>query len=106
MAPYSSTTEQYTDPKMTRHAAARIRQRGLTDSDLKLIRAVGEPVEDGFVMTNRAIDLQIQKIRSEVTRIERLRGVALIECADTVITVYRADKKRVRRLLAAESIRR
>jgi len=105
MTLYSSLAHQVA-PDMTKHAVARIRQRGLTERDLSLIRAVGESVEDGILMTNRAIDLQVQALRREIIRIERLRGVAVIERADKIITVYRADRKRVHRLLAGESIQR
>lgn len=97
---HTSVTQQQVMLEMTKHAAARIRQRGLTERDVSLIRASGESVDDGFLMTNRAIDLQVQVLRREITRIEKLRGVAVIEGAGKVITVYRADKRRVRRLLA------
>lgn len=106
MATQLGVTQQYTAVDMTRHANARIRQRGLTEHDVNLIRAVGETVEDGFLMTNRAIDLQVQALRRQIARMERLRGVAVIEDGNTIITVYRADRKRVRRLLAGESIQR
>jgi hypothetical protein len=101
-----SVNQQGTIVELSTHATARIRQRGLNEHDVDLIRAVGETVEDGFLMTNRAIEQQIQALRREIVRIERLRGVAVIEGGTRIITVYRADKKRVRRLLAGDSIQR
>lgn len=106
MAAQIGVTQQDIAVKITRHANARIRQRGLTERDVSLIRAVGETVDDGFLMTNRAIDLRVQALRREIVRIERLRGVAVIEGGNKIVTVYRADRKRVRRLLAGESIQR
>lgn len=103
---HTSVTQQQVMLEMSKHAAARIRQRGLTERDINLIRGSGESVDDGFLMTNRAIDLRVQALRREITRIEKLRGVAVIESADKVITVYRADRKRVRRLIAGEFIQR
>jgi len=102
----SASTQRQVVPDLSKHAAARIRQRGITERDVNLIRAVGESVEDGVLMTNRAIDLQVQALRREMIRLERLRGIALIECDNKIITVYRADKKRMHRLLCGESSQR
>lgn len=86
--------------RFSRHAAARIRQRGLTESDVDLIRKTGEFVDDGYVMTNRAVERRLHELQREINRIERLRGVALIEGETQVITVYRADSERIRKLFA------
>jgi hypothetical protein len=86
--------------RLSRHAAARIRQRGLTESDVELIRKTGESVEDGYVMSNRAVEQRLHELQREINRIERLRGVALIEGESQVITVYRADSARIRKLFA------
>lgn len=86
--------------RFSKHAAARIRQRGLTESDVELIRKTGESVEDGYVMSNRAVEQRMHELQREINRIERLRGVALIEGETQVITVYRADSARIRQLFA------
>lgn len=80
------------------HAAARIRQRGLKEDDLALIRQAGEAVADGFLMSNKAIDTRKRLLMREIECLERLRGVALIESTSCVVTIYRTDKKRTRRL--------
>jgi len=82
----------------SRHAQARMCQRGLTKTDVEFVRKVGEWVDDGYVMTNSAVDQRIHELRHEMNRIEKLRGVALIEGANIVITVYRADHRRICRL--------
>jgi hypothetical protein len=83
---------------LSRHAETRIRQRGFTKSNLDLIRSVGEAVNDGYVMTDHAIAQHLQALHLEMSRIERLRGVALIEGDEKVVTIYHADKARIRRL--------
>lgn len=81
-------------PVLTFHVQARMRQRGLRADDIELIRRCGDPVTEGFVVTAKAV----QRARAELQRLERLAGLAVIEIDNTVITVYRADKTRVRRL--------
>lgn len=83
---------------LSRHAETRIRQRGFTERDLDLIRSVGEAVNDGYIMTDHAIAHHLQALHQEMSRIERLRGVALIEANEAVVTIYHADKARIRRL--------
>jgi hypothetical protein len=88
--------------RFSQHAAARIRQRGLTERDVELIRKAGELVDDGYVMTNRAVEQRLHELREEMSRIERLRGAALIERGSVVITVYRADSARIRKLCSKD----
>lgn len=84
--------------RFSQHAAARIRQRGLPERDVELIRKAGGELVEGFVMTNRAVEQRLHELREEMSRIERLHGVALIENESLVITVYRADSARIRKL--------
>lgn len=83
---------------LTAHAGARMRQRGFKEQDLNLIREVGERVEDGYLMSNRAVEARIHALRRQIIRLEHLRGAPLIEADSVVVTVYRPDKDRVRRL--------
>lgn len=81
-------------PLLSHHASARLRQRGMRPSDIELIRRCGEPVADGYVVTNKAI----ARLRAQLQRLERLCDVAVIEVDDVIVTVYRADRRRIKRL--------
>ena len=80
------------------HAECRLRQRGLSHQDVELILHYGEMVSDGYVMSRKAIDSRKAEFKPEIARLERLRDVTVIEDAGQVITAYRADKRRLRKL--------
>ena len=84
--------------RITVHAESRLRQRGLSRWDLELILTHGEAISDGYVMSRIAIDNRTAELKSELARIERLRDVTVIEDSGDVITLYRADKRRLRKL--------
>lgn len=86
--------------RITRHAEMRIRQRGIAPGALDILRQFGETVDDGFVLTDHAIDEGRRALRAQIELLEKLRGIALIEVGGAVVTLYRADRKRVRRLRA------
>lgn len=91
--------------QISQHANARCRQRGLTSASLALVMEFGEGVDDGYVMTAKVMRaarkaLSIQRRRKEIQQLDHLRDVAVIDVDNTILTVYRADKKRIRRLKA------
>lgn len=103
---YSTATSQAAnDLVFSGHANQRSHQRGLRPDDLALVLEYGEWVEDGCLLSERALAsatrrLQIQQRRDLLQRLDHLRNVAVILAGDTVVTVYRADSRRVRRLRA------
>jgi len=84
---------------LTEHAESRAQQRGLTKQDMELIRSFGESIGDGYAMTNRAAQGHIDRLKQQIQRLRRLRGVVLIEEEDRVITVYRSTSKTLRKKL-------
>jgi hypothetical protein len=80
------------------HAQARMHQRSVKFGDLELVRAFGEQVPDGYLISDKAIEQCKHTLRAQIQQLERLRGLAIIEISQRVITVYRADKKRIKRL--------
>ena len=88
-----------TQPYVTRHAAARMRQRGFTQQDVALVRSFGTPVGDGYLLTRNDVKYALGEAGKERQRLERLVGTALIELGDNMITVYRARKPVWRRLM-------
>lgn len=83
---------------LSNHARSRMCQRGIKSDDVDLIRSFGEQVDEGFLMSDRAVDQMIVYLKSTMQSLERLRGVALIGGGEHVITIYRADRQRIRRL--------
>lgn len=95
--------EAANDVSISRHAFKRSEQRGLQLKGLNLVMEFGEEVDDGFVMTQNAFSYALNTLRKEkrkkdIQHLGRLNNVAVIIEGDVIITAYRADKKRLRRL--------
>ncbi len=84
----------------SRHARQRQQQRGFQQLDLMLLQAFGEEVDDGILMSGQAINEARHTLKQMIQRLDHLNGTTIIEEGGTVITTYRADKKRIRRLRA------
>jgi len=87
------------------HADRRLHQRGLRPHDLDLILTFGEWVADGCLLTEKAVSNARRTLRQlgnrdALQRVDHLRNVTVIVQGNTVVTVYRADARRVRRLRA------
>lgn len=82
---------------LSNHAQERMRQRGISNADVDLVRAFGTPVDDGYIVTRKDVECLEQEVH--VQRLERLVDTAVIEQEGTIVTVYRASKQRRRRLL-------
>ena len=83
---------------ISHHANVRMRQRGYTNSDLMLIRSYGSPVNDGYFFSRKDFRACQPDAAQDLQRLERLIGTALIELEGTIVTIYRADKYRRRKL--------
>ncbi len=89
--------------RISKHADARCRQRGLTSGAIALVMEFGEVVDDGYVMSLKVLGparkaLQAQKRVRESQQLDHLRNITVIDMDNTLVTVYRADKTRLRRL--------
>ena len=84
--------------RWSKHARQRLGQRGFKQVDEDLFKAFGEQVEDGYLMTNQAIQDAQLSLKAALQRLDHLKGATLIEADGAVVTVYRADRKRVKRL--------
>jgi len=87
--------------RLSNHAQHRIRQRGYREADLALVREHGTQVEEGFVLTRQDAARARTRLKDELRKIERLKGTAIIELEGTVVTVYRPDRVRFRKLRGA-----
>lgn len=91
--------------ELSHHAVERQQQRGISCRDIELVLHYGEAVDDGFVLSDRALARARREIKRVLQRLDHLAGVAVIEEGGTLVTTYRADARRLRRLRAGESLR-
>jgi hypothetical protein len=92
-------SDQQIEHAMSAHIQQRLRQRGVKHEDLALVCGVGEPFSDGYLMTKRAVTEEIGRLKAEIQRLEKLKGLMVIEQQRTLVTVYRPSRTRSRRLL-------
>jgi len=82
------------DLPLTRHAEARMRQRGFRDDDIGLVLSVATQVaDDAFLLTAKDAAREIARRRREIQHLERLRGTKLIVEDGEVVTLYHSDGK-------------
>ncbi|WP_275096189.1 hypothetical protein [Sedimenticola hydrogenitrophicus] len=84
---------------MSMHIQQRLRQRGVKEDDLALVCDVGETFSDGYMMTKRAVSEEISRLKAEIQRLEKLKGVMVIEQRNTLVTVYRPNHTKCRLVL-------
>ncbi len=93
------------DLHLTRHAEGRIRQRGVRERDLDLMIEHGTLTDDGVLLTRRDVAAAISEHRRAIAQLERLKGTALILDGATVLSVYRPDREKSRRMLRCRRTR-
>ncbi len=86
---------------ITKHASVRMQQRGLSKSQIELVLKHGEPVKDGYVMTQRAVDCRIAELKREMKLVERLGNVNVVDINGVIATTYRVSDRRIRRMSRA-----
>lgn len=94
---------------VSHHAGARLNQRGFDRQDIELVVELGESVDDGYLMTRMALRCAKSFLKEEgrladLQRVDHLHNVAVIELGGQLVTIYRADKRRIRRLRAGHVI--
>lgn len=87
--------------KFSRHSLARIRQRGLRESDIKPILNAGTPIdEDSVMLLGRDVDREVRKLKKEIATLERLKGCRVVLGEqESIITIYRTNRKTEKQLL-------
>lgn len=85
---------------LSRHAEARAQQRGIRESDIPLIVAVGTAVDDDSIfLKERDVDREIQQLKRRISALKRLSGCRVVLGGETVVTVYRPSRRTEKRLL-------
>lgn len=81
--------------EFSRHAARRVRQRGLRDRDVELVIACGTPVAgEGIVLLIRDVEREIARRKREIQALERLRGYKVVLADGMIVTCYRTCSRR------------
>ncbi len=83
----------------TKHAVERFAQRGFMLDDAEIIMQLGTEVEDGFLVCDREVRKLEEQARAFLRRLDRVRGARVVVEGSTVITVYRAGKRKQKQLL-------
>jgi len=88
---------------LSNHAEVRANQRGILASDIELVRACGELMEDQsaevYVLLDRNVQEEIRRRKREIQRLEHLRGTQVVCSGDRVITVCRLNRGSEKNLL-------
>ena len=88
---------------ISKHAMARMDQRGVRDEDLELVLSCGtEIAPDAWLIRQADADREIAELKRRIQRIERLKNKKLKVVAEgnTVITCYpsgRSDQQKISR---------
>ncbi len=82
----------------SKHAARRVRQRGLRDRDVELAVECGTPIAgDGIVLLDSDVRRETARRKREIQAFERLRGCKVVVSEGTIITCHHADGQRTAR---------
>lgn len=80
----------------SKHAARRVRQRGLRDRDVELVLDHGTPLAgDGVILLNRDAEREIARRKQEIQALERLRGCKVILSDGTIVTCYHTEGSKI-----------
>jgi len=86
---------------VTRHALARMSQRGIGSDDLALITLIGTEVEGGYFVRDKDCQAVERELKHLIDRVRRLRGKRVVVSDNHVISAYHTRRNKERRLLRA-----
>lgn len=87
------------DLRLTSHAIARMSQRGLTESNIELIRLIGTDVGDGPLVRKKDYQAFVDHLKHLEAQARKLIGKRVVEVDGCVVTAYHATRGKERRLL-------
>lgn len=83
----------------TKHGLARLRQRGITMSDLELLMLVGSGVEGGHLVLEKDYQAFERELKHVLHRARRLVGKRVVVADGRVVTAYHASRRNADRLV-------
>lgn len=85
---------------LSRHAEARMRQRGIRNSDVELIlRCASEIGADVYFLSRKDVQREIYRRKREIQALERLCDQKVVLAEDTVVTCYQSRRSDQRTML-------
>jgi hypothetical protein len=84
---------------LSQHALSRMDQRAIRQGDVDLIKLIGTEVSDGFIVLDRDRQEAERALQLLLDRVRRLAGTRMVVAGECVVTVYRAEKQKERRLV-------
>lgn len=84
---------------VTRHATARMQQRGIPSRDAELIVLIGTAVEDGYLVRAKDVQEALRDLKRLMSRITHLEGKRLVMDGNNMLTAYPTNRRKQRRLL-------
>lgn len=85
--------------QMTAHIDARMNQRGIRKDLVELALDLGEIEGDRYILTEKMIDAELQKIRRRTKALTEARkkgGVVVVADGEALLTTYRANSFNVK----------
>ena len=78
---------------ITRHAADRMRQRGIRESNLNIILELAEEIRpDVYFLSDKAAHQEIQRLKQRIRKIEKMKGVVVVISNGRIVTTYKSIK--------------
>lgn len=81
----------------SKHAIARMNQRGIRDADIVLVIECGTQVDDSvFILSSQDAEREIRQRKFEIQSLERLKNQKVVTHGGTIVTTYKSrsrDKK-------------
>lgn len=87
------------DLRPTRHAAARMSQRGIAPDDLRLVVGLGTEVEGGYLLRRKDYEEYAHLLRRLDDRARKLVGKRVVVREGVVVTAYHSSSNDEQRLL-------
>ena len=82
--------------KKSQHIRIRCQQRGIPERDLAPVARYGTETSDGLILTGKDIADAVRDMKRKINRLSKLKGVSIPMDGETMITAYRADRRRRR----------
>ena len=84
---------------ITKHAVARMSQRGIMPKDAELIVLIGTEIDDGYFVREKDYQEAEHRIKRLLQSFRRLVGKRLVVKSGQIVTAYHSSKRHERGLL-------
>ena len=93
-------TERGDAMNFSRHAENRMQQRGMQEQDIQLVLDYGTETSDGIFLRRKDIKSAEHDLKKMLQRLNRLAGSYVVLDGENIVTAYRPDTRKEKRILA------